>query len=99
MDDETTGEQVTPVAPTDSDESFYCDRIKILVPAMMAHAGSIQGHSPEARRAFLDIIARSGDMPQYGVVQDMPQGRPANEGRRGSPAIPQTFNGNPVVSF
>jgi len=73
--------------PVSEDETFYADQIAILLPAMMAHAGSIQEHSPASRQAFLAILERHGSMPQYGVYKE-PQ-RPPQVRRRDSHELPE----------
>jgi len=62
--DETELDIDTPVSRL---EGFYEAKIKALMPALMAQAGTITDHSPEARDAFFELLKATGGMPSYGV--------------------------------
>lgn len=67
-------------SPVSTREGVIEKHVKILMPALMAHAGSIQSHGPEASEALLALLKITGAMPSYGVYQSPEEKR--REARR-----------------
>jgi len=62
-------------------EGFYEAQIKALMPALMAQAGTITDHSPEAQAAFYKLLEATGGMPSYAVYVS-PADRQAERNRK-----------------